>query len=291
MASGIHRRLVDAGDAFAVDHLERHGGVEGEAREDRGLLRGVVALDIGGGVGLGVAEALRVGEHVGELGTLFVHAVEDVVGRAVDDAHDPLHAVAGERVAQRADDRDGACRGRLVVHLGAHLVGGVEELGTVGREQRLVRRHDVGARVDRLQQVLPRRLDASHELDHDVGADDERLGIRREELARQVDVAGRIDVADGDPDELESGSGAVGELVAVLAQQRCDLRAHGSGAEERDAQAAVVGHFDRLPSGSGEARVAGEQVIDRLAAHDDARLSPAHRDDRRAGDVVVVARE
>ena len=120
------------------------------------------------------------------------------------------------------------------------------------------------------------------------------------QLARQVGVARRVDVAHGDADELEGGSGAVGELVAVLAQQRGDLGADGSGAEQRDAQAAVVGHFDSLRSlstgmrpfgGAGEARVAGEQVVDRLAAHDDAGLSPAHRHDRRAGDVVVVARE
>ena len=141
------------GDALAVHRLERHGGVEGEAREDRRLLRGVVALDIGGRVGLGVAEPLRVGEHVAELGALGVHAVEDVVRRAVDDAHDPLHAVARERVAQRADDRDGAGRGGLVVDLRADLVGGVEDLGTVRGEQRLVGRDDVGAGVDRLQQV------------------------------------------------------------------------------------------------------------------------------------------
>ena len=88
--------------------------MEGEAGEDRRLLRGVVALDVGGRVGLGVAETLRVGEDVLELGALLVHAVEDVVRRAVDDAHDPLHAVAGERVAQRPDDRDGAGGGGLV---------------------------------------------------------------------------------------------------------------------------------------------------------------------------------
>ena len=64
----------------------------------------------------------------------------------------------------------------------------------------------------------------------------------------QLGVARGVEVADGDPDELEGGSGAVGELVAVLAQQRGDLGADGSGAEERDAQAAVVGHFDSLRS-------------------------------------------
>ena len=56
----------DAGDALAVHRLERHGGVEREAGEDRGLLRGVVAADVGGRVGLGVAELGRGGERVVE---------------------------------------------------------------------------------------------------------------------------------------------------------------------------------------------------------------------------------
>ena len=216
--------------------------MEGEAREDRRLLRGVVALDIGRRVGLGVAERLRLGEDVAEVGSLGVHAVEDVVRRAVDDAHDALHAVAGERVAQRADDRDGAGGGGLVVHLRADLVGRIEDLGTVGRQQRLVGRDDVRAGVDRLQQVGPGRLDAAHELDDDVGADDEGFGIGREELARQVGLARRVDVADRDADELERGARAVGQLVPVLEQQRGDLRADGSGTQQRHPQSAVVDH-------------------------------------------------
>ena len=119
------------------------------------------------------------------------------------------------------------------------------------------------------------------------------LGIRREQLARQVDVARRVDVAHGDPDELEAGSGAVGELVAVLAQQRGDLRADGSGAQQRDAQAAVVGHVDPFRQGSrgrGPASRASRSSI--VSPRTMTRASPPRtRHDRRAGDVVVVARE
>jgi hypothetical protein len=72
----------------------------------------------------------------------------------------------------------------------------------VGGEQRLVRGDDVGARRQREQDVGARGLDAAHQLDHDVGADDELLGIRREQLARQLGVARRV--AHGDADELEA---------------------------------------------------------------------------------------
>ena len=110
-------------DALAVDQLERHGGVEGEAGQDRGLLRRVVALDVGGRVGLRVAELGGGGQRLLEGVALAIHPVEDVVRRAVDDAEDAVHPVAGQRVAQRTDDRDRAADRRLVVQLGADLLG------------------------------------------------------------------------------------------------------------------------------------------------------------------------
>ena len=174
----------------------------------------------------------------------------------------------------------------LVVELRADLLGGVEELGAVGGEQRLVGGDDVGAGVDRLQRGTARRLDAAHELDDDVGAEDERLGVGREQLARDVGVARRVEVAHGDADELEAGARAAGELVAVLEQQRGDLGADGAGAEEGDAQVAVFDHAVALPVSSASSRSCLG-----LAAHDDARLALAHGDDRRAGEVVVVAGE
>ena len=43
-------------------------------------------------------------------------------------------------------------------------------------------------------------------------------------------------------DQLDACTGAVGELVAVLTQQRGDLRSDGSGAQQRHPQSAVIGH-------------------------------------------------
>ncbi len=63
----------------------------------------------------------------------------------------------------------------------------------------------------------------AHQLDDDVGTDDERVGVGREQLARQVDVALRVDVADGDARQLEARARAVCEFVAVAQQETCDL--------------------------------------------------------------------
>ena len=54
------------GDALAMDVGSRHAGVEGKAGEDRGLGRRVEAIDVGGRIGLGVAERLRLLERIGE---------------------------------------------------------------------------------------------------------------------------------------------------------------------------------------------------------------------------------
>ena len=56
----------DLRDALAVHVAGDDLRAERDRREDRGLRRGVEALDVGGRVAFGVAERLRLGERVGE---------------------------------------------------------------------------------------------------------------------------------------------------------------------------------------------------------------------------------
>jgi hypothetical protein len=182
------------------------------------------------------------GESLVEGVAVFVHPVEDEVGGAVHDAEDAVDPVAGEAVTQGAHDRDGAGDGGLVVQLGAHLVRGLEQFGAVLGEQRLVGGDDVGAGVDGLQDVAACRFDAADQLDHDVGAEDQRVGVGGEEFLGQIDRARSVEVAHQDADEFQARAHPVGEFVAVVEQQARHLGSDRTTAEQGDAQIAVFDH-------------------------------------------------
>ena len=149
LAAGADLLGRDRLDALDGHRRQRHAGVEGEAREDRRLLRRVGAADVARRVRLRVAEPGRLRERVLEAVVVLVHPVEDEVRRAVDDAEDPVHVVAREAVAERPDDRDRAADRGLVVQLRADALGRREQLGAVRREQRLVAGDDVRAALER----------------------------------------------------------------------------------------------------------------------------------------------
>ena len=102
--------------------------MERDGRQDRGFRRGVIAFHVGGGVGLGVAERARVGQRALVVGAGAVHFGQDVVGGAVDDAGHPLHRVAGQRLGQRPDHRDGAGHGSLEIQVDVGVFGRLREL-------------------------------------------------------------------------------------------------------------------------------------------------------------------
>ena len=129
------------------------------------LVRGVEAADVEGGVGLGVALGLRLGQHVGEGAMLLLHLRQDVVAGAVQDAVHAPDLVAGQRLAQRLDDRDAAGHRRLEIEGDAVLLGELGKLGAMLGEQRLVGGDDVlaGCRAPPLPQPWrprPRRRSA-----------------------------------------------------------------------------------------------------------------------------------
>ena len=136
----------DVGDALAVDVGQRDARVEGKAGDDGGLGSRVMAFDIGRGVRLlGVPELLRLSERVVERGATLVHLREDEVGGSVHDSQDSLHPVAGQRLAQRSQQRDRAGNARLEVEIEASCITGLVQLGAVLGEERLVPGDDAGA--------------------------------------------------------------------------------------------------------------------------------------------------
>ena len=117
----VHGR--DVPDALDVDRVEAWPAAEGQRGQQRQLVRGVDAVDVEGGVGLGVAQGLRLGQHVGELAAGLAHRGQDEIAGAVEDAEDALDPIGRQPLAQRLDDRDAAGDGGLEAELGAGALG------------------------------------------------------------------------------------------------------------------------------------------------------------------------
>ena len=240
----------DVGDPLPVDVGRGHPGVERKTGEDRRLRGRVEPLDVGGRVSLGISQCLGLLECLGEARASRVHPVEDVVGRAVDDAEHPTHAVSGERLPQRADQRDRGAHRRLVVEVDAVLLRRGKERGTVLGEQRLVRRDHRGAVLERREDERARWLDPPDHLHHDVDVrpTHQLLCVRRDEAGIDRDVTAAVRPTDRDTDELERRTDPGREILLMLEQQPDDLRTHHTAAEKRDTQRpAIRGPAGRHP--------------------------------------------
>ena len=160
--------------------LEQHA--ERQCHQQAELVGGVMTPDIEGRVGLGQTAALGLLERVGEFRPALGHHAENRVAGAVDDAVNGALTIARQRLAQRADDRHAATYARLEAYRQTGLAGRAKNLRAMRGEQRLVRRYDVLARGERLQNQAARRFVAAEQFGHDIdiGAFDEGGRIARD---------------------------------------------------------------------------------------------------------------
>ena len=190
------------GDVHAVGH----------GHEDGQFVGGVDTLDVVARVGLGEPQPLRLGEHLGKGYALVGHAGEDVVGRAVHDAHDRQDAVGHQPLLEGLDHRDAAADAGLEADLHAFRGRGREDVAPLLGEQRLVGGDHVLAGLDGLEDKGLGRLDAADQLDNnvDLWVADQIPGIPGERdvaepfgqgVGAMVGDAGQADGHPGAPDQ------------------------------------------------------------------------------------------
>ena len=181
---------VQPGDPRRVDVLEVHPRPERERGEDLQLVGGVDPLDVERRVRLRVSGRLGLAEGVGEVAPLVRHLGQDEVGRAVDDAVERQDPVRGQPVAEGPDDRHAAGDGGLEPEEDAAPPGRLEELGPVGRQERLVRRDDVLAGLERPEHVRARGLEPADHLDDQGhrGVGEDAVGIGGERPRGRVEA-------------------------------------------------------------------------------------------------------
>jgi hypothetical protein len=149
----------------------------------------VEAADVEGGIGFGIAFVLRLFQHLGKGAVLLLHLGQDVVAGAVENTIDAADLIAGERLAQRLDDRDTSRHGRLELEGHGARFRQARQLGAVLGQQGLVGRHDVLAGLQRRRTRGARHaLLAADQLDEhiDAGIGRQALGLFEPGNARGV---------------------------------------------------------------------------------------------------------
>ena len=223
-------------DAFDCDVVDTHAGVEGQGGQDRALGGRVEPIHVGGRVGLGESEFLRLGEGLLVAEPLGIHRVQDEVRRPVDDSHHHGDAVARERLAQAVDDGHGSRDRRLVVEVGTIVRRGLVKLRAVRGEERLVAGHHRDPLAEGAQNEGACRFDATDELNDDVHGIDCLGGLRRQQLPGDRRVTRCVHIADKHPTNLRLRSRARGEILAARLQDANDLATDGSGAEDANCE-------------------------------------------------------
>src|SRR5882724_11621060 len=121
----------DGGNTFDIDRALCNLRAERKARQDRELLRGVVAVDVERRIGFGIAEPLRILQALGERQALLLHPRQDVVTGAVENAVDAIDAGRSEPFAQRLDDGNGRADRGLEIQGAAVLLGRLRQTHAV----------------------------------------------------------------------------------------------------------------------------------------------------------------
>ena len=138
-----------------------------EAHENGELGASIKAADVLGGVGFGVALGLRGGKDGGVFGALL-HAAEDEVAGAVEDALNALDAVAGHALLQAGNNGNAAGDGRAVLEVTAAGRGQTLQLHAVIRDEFLVGGDDAFAGFKSLAHPRADRIETADQFDYDV---------------------------------------------------------------------------------------------------------------------------
>ncbi len=210
-----------------------------------------MALDVEGRIGLGITEALRLAQAFLERDTLLLHAREDVIAGAVEDAVDARKGVAVEAFAQRFHDRDTAGDRSLEIECDAMALGERRKLVTVARQQRFVRRHHRLAGGKRgFDRALGRVACSADQFDEGL---DGRIGGKLDRIgdpARffQIDHTLLAARARADGDHLDRAAATRHELLALTLQKLDHGRADSAQSGKTDFQR--LDHKRRQPGTS-----------------------------------------
>ena len=139
---------TDRGDAFGINIFQIHVRAKGQIDEDRQLVGSVDTAYIERGVRFSIAGTLSFSQNIGERTLLLGHLCQNVIGGSVDDSINRQDSICSQSLFQSLNDRNAAADARLVTDADSGPPRCLMDLGSVSRQQSLVRCNDVFAPGD-----------------------------------------------------------------------------------------------------------------------------------------------
>ncbi len=141
---------------------------ESQGGKNRQLGARVETVEIVGGIGLGIAQALRLGQHGLERRAMLFHGGENVIAGPVENAVERDNAVSGNALAQHGVNGNSAGHAGFHGDIGASGDGAFPNFRAARRHQFLVGRDHGFIAGDRGVDDLRRHRGAADQLDNDV---------------------------------------------------------------------------------------------------------------------------
>ena len=248
VVGGVHVELRDIADALGVDVVELHTAVEGDGCQDGDLRGGIETVDVGGGVRLGEALRLSLGQRILVRQAVVDHAREHVVGGAVHDTHDGGDLVADEGMLQRLDDGDAAADAGLEAYFQVLFAGKVHDLVAERRHERLVGGDHVLTRAQGAEHHVARSGGAADQLDDDIdlGVVDDVVEVLGEQVQHAARL-GLLGIARAHAHHFHVDAQVALEILAMVAQDIQAAAADGARSHESKFNG-HVSPFERLKS-------------------------------------------
>ena len=130
----------------------------------------VDAVHVGGWVGFGVAQRLRLFQHIVIIETLTGHVVENIVAGAVHDAADLPDALHPAGAFQLGKPADAAAHGCCAAEADTLFLHQRQQLVIEGAYQRLVGSYHIFPRLNGGADIVVSRVQPAHDLHHGVDA-------------------------------------------------------------------------------------------------------------------------
>ena len=138
-----HIRPGDGADAEGRDVLLPQQRIKGDVGGDGQLPADVVAVNVGAGIRLGIAQLLRPLQHSGKICSLSGHGIHDEVGGAVHDASHLRHGVHPAAALQIYQPWDTSAHRRRTAKRHPVFTSQRRQLPVVGADDCLIGRHHV----------------------------------------------------------------------------------------------------------------------------------------------------